>query len=69
MCLYVQTGLVVLQLGPPGLAVFLELTRFWDEDVCNENDLSFVDGIAYRYCIIGVVVEPCIEASDWIVGL
>ena len=45
MCLEFHPCLAVIQLGPPGLKVFLELTCFYKEDVCNLHDLSFGDGI------------------------
>ena len=62
MCLEVHPGLVILQLGPPGFLVLLELSHLYNKIVCNLHNLSFSDGLAFRCFIIDSLVEPYIEA-------
>ena len=74
LCLYetsleVHPGLVVLQLGPQGLAVFLELPRFYDEAVWDSKALYFGDGIACRCPVINALVESRIETLERLVGV
>ena len=55
-------GLFLIQLGAPGLAVFLKFPCFYDKSVRNADKLSLYDGLARR--IVNALIQSCVEASS-----
>ena len=62
-------GIFLLRLGPPGPSVFLKISCFCDEAVCNAYDLSLCYGLTRRGHIINTLVKPCVEAFEWFIGI
>ena len=62
-------GIFLLRLGAPGPAVFLKLPCFRDEAVDDADNLSLYDGLARRGCIVKALVQTCVEAFEWFVGI
>ena len=69
MCLEFCPGLFLLQLGLPGLAVFLEFLHFRNKAVGNSDDLPFCYRISRRGRIIDALVQPRVEDFDGLVGI
>ena len=69
MCLEFSPGLFLLQLGLPGLAVFLEFLHFRNKAVGNSDDLPFCYRISRRGRIIDALVQPRVEDFDGLVGI
>ena len=61
--------LFLLQLGSPGSEDFLELPRFRDKVLGDEDDLPFFDRLARRGCVIDTLVQPRVEAFEGLVGI
>ena len=60
---------LLLQLGVPGPAVFLEFPSFRDEAVGNADDVSLCDGLTCRCRVVKTLVQPHVEAFKWFVGI
>ena len=69
MCLEFSPGIFLLQLGSPGLAVFLELPRFRGKAVGDEDDLPLCDGLTRHGCVIDALIHPRVEAFKWLIAI
>ena len=45
------------------------ISRFRDEAVGNADEFPLCDGIVRRGCIIGALIQTCVEAFDWLVRI
>ena len=66
MGLEVHTYFVLVQLGPTGSTVLLNLPRFCNEVMRDPDDMDFGDWIVRRGCVVGALVETRLEALGWI---
>ena len=64
-----RPGLFLIQLGGPGLSVFLKFPCFRVKAVGNADNLSLYDGLARRSCVVNTLVKPRVEAFEWFVGI
>ena len=62
-------GILLIQLGSPGLAVFLEFPCFREETIGDADGLIFCDKIACCGCVINALVHPCVEFFERLVGI
>ena len=69
VCLERSPGPFLLQLGFPGLVVFLELPRFRKEAAGNADDFSFHDGFDGRGCLVNALFQSCVKALEGIVSI
>ena len=67
--LEVHIGFVVLCLGPPGVTGLLELSHLRDKAVCDLNNLAFHDRLTHRSGVVDALVEPFVEALEWLFGI
>ena len=69
VCLEINPVFVVLLLGTPGSAVFLELPCFYNKAVGNLDKMYFSDELAHCCSVVNTLIEPYIEALERLVGV
>ena len=69
MGLEVHIGFVALCLGPPGVTGLLELSYLRDEAISDLDNLAFHDRLTHRSGVVDALVEPFVEALEWLFGI